>query len=49
MLTIWIRFDEKTGVIEYEADPRRAERFVKQLGWGNAKRCKTPNEKKKAD
>ena len=43
-----VRFDRKTGSVEYEADPRHVEIMIKQLGLENCKSCKTPNEKKKS-
>ena len=40
-----VRFDEKSGTIFYEADPRHAEIIVQELGMEKCKPVKSPNEK----
>ena len=44
-----ITLDKKSGTITFEADPRRAEMIVPQLGLDSAKAVATPNEKKETN
>ncbi|CAE7546001.1 unnamed protein product [Symbiodinium natans] len=44
-----VRFDERSGVISYEPDPRHAEIILKDLHMETCKPVKSPNEKMKAE
>ncbi|CAE7358585.1 unnamed protein product [Symbiodinium sp. CCMP2592] len=44
-----VRFDERSGTISYEPDPRHAEIILKDLEMETCKPVKSPNEKLKAE
>ena len=49
LLNPLVRFDERSGIISYEPDPRHAEIILKELEMETCKPVKSANEKMKAE